>query len=145
MTAVLGACTSSPDEPSVAQPTTSTTGAPTTTAAEQPATTSTGRPGGTKPGRAPTTTAAPRTLDCGTVAFTPQSEDAASQIKATGLSCAEAQSVVRVVGEQTSAGGPAALDAQGYHCVRTGGQEDPLPQAFYECTKGSQKITFVRS
>lgn len=142
LAAVLGACTSSSDEPSVAEPATSTTAAPTTTAEQQ---TSTSRAGGTRPGPAPTTTAAPRTLDCGTVAFTPQSEDAASQIRATGLSCADAQAVVRVVGERTSAGGPAALDAEGYHCVQTGSEEDPLPQASYECTSGSKKITFVRS
>ncbi len=91
------------------------------------------------------TAAAPVTVSCQPVAFTPNSEDAASDIKATGLSCADAEAFVRKAGQQTSSGGPASVDVDGYHCARTRSVEDPLPQAFYECTKGSSKVTFVRS
>jgi len=87
----------------------------------------------------------PGPLRCETVAFTPNSEDAASDVMATGLSCADAEAFVRVAGERTSSGGPQELDISGYHCVRTRSEQDPLPQAFYECTNGSKKVTFVRS
>jgi hypothetical protein len=87
----------------------------------------------------------PGPLRCKTVGFTPNSEDAASDVMATGLSCADAEAFVRVAGERTSSGGPQELDVSGYHCVRTRSEQDPLPQAFYECTNGPKKVTFVRS
>ncbi|MCA1674554.1 MAG: hypothetical protein LC799_20985 [Actinobacteria bacterium] len=91
------------------------------------------------------TTTAPVTVRCGTVGFTPNSEDAASEITATGTSCEEARPFVEMAGRQTSSGGPDELDLSGYHCVRTRSEQDPLPRAFFECTKGSTTITFVRS
>jgi hypothetical protein len=87
----------------------------------------------------------PVTLRCETVGFTPNSEDAASEITATGLSCDEAEAFVRIAGERTSSGGPDRLDVSGFRCVRTGGEEDPLPMSRYECTNGNKKVTFVRS
>ena len=114
---------------------TSPTGAATTTG--QGATTT--RQGAT------TTVRAAATLDCQTVGFTPNSEDAASSIKATGLTCAEAEAFVRVAGPRTSSGGPAQLDVDGYRCVRVRSVQEPLPQAFYECTSGAKKVTFVRT
>jgi len=94
---------------------------------------------------APTTAAATTTLDCKTVGFTPNSEDAASSIKATGLTCAEAEAFVGIAGRQTSSGGPPQVDVEGYRCIRVRSVQDPLPQAFYECTNGARKVTFVRS
>lgn len=85
------------------------------------------------------------TQNCQTIGFTPNSEDAASSVTATGLTCAEAEAFVRVAGRQTSSGGPAQVEVQGYRCVRTRTVQDPLPQAFYECTSGTKKVTFVRS
>lgn len=87
----------------------------------------------------------PVTLRCETVGFTPNSEDAASDITATGLSCDEAEAFVRIAGERTSSGGPDRLDVSGFRCVRTGGEQDPLPTSRYECTNGNEKVTFVRS
>lgn len=92
-----------------------------------------------------TATTTPVTLRCATVGFTPNSEDAASDVTATGLSCRDAEAFVRIAGARTSSGGPAELDVSGYHCVRTRSEQDPLPQAFYECTSGPKKVTFVRS
>lgn len=123
-------------------PTTATTVGPTTTTLAV-TTTLTATTTSTRTGRPTTTTAV--TLRCNTVAFTPNSEDAASDITATGVSCAEAESFVRVAGRQTSSGGPQMVDVSGYHCVRTRSEEDPLPRAFYECVNGPRKITFVRS
>ena len=95
----------------------------------------------------PATTAAtqPATLRCETVGFTPNSEDAASEITATGLSCDEAEAFVRVAGQRTSSGGPDRLDVSGYRCVRTDTEQDPLPLSRYECTNGDKTVTFVRS
>ncbi len=92
-----------------------------------------------------TTAAAAATLDCETVGFTPATEDAASSIQATGVSCEQARSFVREAGAVTSSGGPAQVDVLGYRCVRTRSLEDPIPQAFYECTKGDAKVTYVRT
>lgn len=92
-----------------------------------------------------TVTRPAQTLECDTVAFTPNSEDAASSITATGLTCDEAEDFVRIAGSRTSSGGPAQLDVEGYRCVRVRSTEDPLPQAFYECTSGAKRVTFVRT
>jgi hypothetical protein len=94
---------------------------------------------------ASTTTTQPATLRCKTVGFTPNSEDAASDVTATGLSCADAEAFVRMAGARTSSGGPPQVNVSGYRCVLTRSEEDPLPQAFYECTDGPKKVTFVRS
>jgi Cu-Zn family superoxide dismutase len=121
-------------------------GTTTTTTSSADATTTTGQRVTTTARAGATTTArAAATLDCQTVAFTPNSEDAASSIRATGLSCAEAEAFVRIAGGRTSSGGPAQLDVEGYSCVRTRSVQDPLPQAFYECTSGTKKVTFVRT
>ncbi len=94
---------------------------------------------------ATTNTAPATTLQCAMVGFTPNSEDAASEITATGLSCNEAEAFVRIAGERTSSGGPDRVDVSGYRCVRTGSEQDPLPLSRYECTNGDKKVTFVRS
>ncbi len=109
------------------------------------ATSSTSAPSTTRQAAATSTTRAAQTLDCQPVPFTPNSEDVASSIKATGLTCAEAEAFVRIAGRQTSSGGPAELEVEGYRCVRTRTVQEPLPQASYECTSGTKKITFVRS
>lgn len=137
MLVVLGACGDNGDEAGGGAGTTTTTVVPATTTMPVVTTTSTTT-------RATPTTAAV-TRECTTVGFTPNSEDAASSIKATGLPCAEAEAFVRIAGRRTSAGGPAQLDVEGYHCVRVRSVQEPLPQAFYECSNGSKKVTFVRS
>ena len=125
-------------------------GGPTTTAAAGGATTTTAAGGATTTtaGRGTTTTRAggsAATLNCQTIGFTPASEDAASSVTATGVSCAEAEAFVRIAGQRTSSGGPQSLNVEGYRCVLVRSVQDPLPQAFYECTDGAKKITFVRS
>ena len=120
----LGACGDDDDEPSVpTEPTLMTT----TTILAAP------------------TTASARTRQCESVGFTPNSEDAASDITATGLSCEEARAFVMVAGRQTSSGGPRQVEVQDYDCQRTRFEQEPLPRSFYECANGSRKVTFVRS
>lgn len=116
----------------------------TTTAIE--VTTTTTAATSTQPSVSTTSTSSVRTTaKCRTVGFTPNSEDAASSIEATGLSCDEAEAFVRIAGRRTSSGGPQELDVEGFHCERTRTEQEPLPQAFYECTSGTKKVTFVRS
>lgn len=87
----------------------------------------------------------PASAKCTTVGFTPQSEDAASSIVATGLSCDEAESFLRRLGPSVGTNGPARIEREGFQCVLTRHQDEPLPQGFYECTSGPKRITFVRS
>jgi hypothetical protein len=85
-------------------------------------------------------------LECGMVGFTPNSEDAASEITVTtGTSCDTARAFVEVAGHQTSSGGPDEVVVDGYRCVRTEAAEDPLPRSNYRCTRGTTVITFVRT
>lgn len=90
---------------------------------------------------------APQTvLRCGMVGFTPNSEDAASDITVTaGTSCDAARAFVEQAGQRTSSGGPDEVVVDGYRCVRTATTEDPLPRSDYRCTKGTTVITFVRT
>lgn len=125
---LLGGC-GDDDDPDDA--TTTTTSSAVTTSAAAPLTTS--------------TSPVAATAKCQSVPFTPNSEDLASDIEATGLSCDEAEAFVGVAGKRTSSGGPAELDVQGFHCERTRTEEDPLPRAYYECISGTKKVTFVRS
>ena len=92
---------------------------------------------------ASTTTAPPVTLKCQSIGFTPNTEDGAFDVMATGLSCADAEAFVRIAGARTSSGGPQSLSVEGYRCVLTRSEQEPLPQAFYDCTSGSRKVTFV--
>jgi hypothetical protein len=109
---------------------------PPTTATAVPATTTT---------VASTTTTAPA---CANVSFSSNSTDRASEIRATGLSCAEAEALVAKVGPQVSGdGGPARVEADGFACVRTSarsGDHGP-PSSIFECTSGARKVTFVRT
>lgn len=89
--------------------------------------------------------APPEAAECTTVGFTPQTEDAASSIVAYGLSCDDAEDFVRRVGPSVSPNGPARIELDGWECLLTRHEEEPLPQGFYECTSGSKRITFVRS
>ena len=118
-----------------------------TTTTTEASSTPTTRAGSTTTTRAGSTTTARAagTLDCQTIGFTPNSEDAASSVKATGLSCAEAEAFVRIAGRQTSSGGPPQVDVEGYRCVRVRSTQEPIPQAFYECTSGNKKVTFTRT
>jgi hypothetical protein len=109
--------------------------APTTAAAVPAATTTVAQP----------TTTTPR---CADVGFSANSDDVASEIKATGLSCADAEALVRKVGPQVSAvGGPSPVSADGFVCTRTSahsGDHGP-PSSTFECISGTTKVAFVRT
>jgi hypothetical protein len=98
----------------------------------------------------PTTAAAPATTapTCTNVTFSSNPDDRASDIKATGLSCAEAEALVRTVGPQLKGdGGPSRVEADGFVCARLSaraGDHGP-PSAFFECASGTKKVTFIRT
>ncbi len=94
-----------------------------------------------------TASAPPATARCQDVGFTPNSDDLAADIVADGLSCAEAEAVVRRVGEPLGPlNGAAQGEADGFTCRRTSQTEGRgLPVATFECTRGSQRITFERT
>ena len=97
---------------------------------------------------APTTIGIPTSGQCADQNFTPNSEDIAGDIVATGLSCAEAEAFVRQVGPLVGATGvPANIEVGGFACVRTNQNDGQrgIPSADYECTNGDRKVTFHRT
>ena len=83
---------------------------------------------------------------CPDVGFAANSDNVASGILATGLSCVEAEALVRKVGVQArSVGGPARVEVDGFVCVRTAESDRGLPSSDFECTSGSKKVTFRRT
>jgi hypothetical protein len=88
----------------------------------------------------------PASASCQDVAFSPASDNLASSIVAHGLACDEAEAVVRDVGGPLGpVNGAPRGEAGGFTCERTGETDAGLPSATYECTRGSQRITFVRT
>lgn len=75
-------------------------------------------------------------------------EDTASNIQATGLSCADAEAFVRAAGVQMrSPNDPARVESGGYVCNRTSlrsGDHGPA-LATFECVSGPAKVTFQRA
>ncbi|MFN2502697.1 MAG: hypothetical protein ABR540_00390 [Acidimicrobiales bacterium] len=94
-----------------------------------------------------TSSAPPAVGECQDVGFAANSDNVAGDIVAYGLSCEEAESVVRSVGGPLGpVNGAPRGEAEGFTCVRTGQEEGRgLPSASYECTRGSQRITFTRT
>jgi hypothetical protein len=123
----------------------SQTAAPTTTAA--PGTTAAPSTTSTTIARTTSTTvrSTQGTVRCSSVGFTPNSDNVASEIVATGLSCTEAEALVRAVGGPLGPGGPERASANGFTCVLTGRSSEGLESATYECTNGARKVTFRRT
>jgi hypothetical protein len=83
---------------------------------------------------------------CADVAFAPNSDNLAGSIVATGLTCAEAEGLVRKVGVQVGAvGGPSRVEVDGFTCIRTAENDRGLPSSDFECTNGTKVVTFNRT
>lgn len=88
-----------------------------------------------------TTTAGP----CADVAFAPNSDNLAVEIRAAGVGCVEAEALVRKTGTQVrSVGGPSRVETDGWVCVRTSQSDQGLPSSEFECVSGSKKVVFRR-
>jgi hypothetical protein len=134
-TLVLTACGGGDQTTSAgAQATTPATGGAPTTAATLPASTAV----------APTT-AAP---SCPDVSFSSNPEDVATNITGTGVSCADAQTLVRAVGPQIAlTESPTQVATNGFTCTRTSlrsGDHGPA-LATFDCTNGPMKVDFTRA
>ncbi len=90
--------------------------------------------------------AAPPVGYCHKVEFSPASNNLAVDIRAYGVPCEEAEAVVREVGGPLGPiNGDPQGEARGFTCVRIAEDETYLPSATYECTRGGERITFVRT
>jgi hypothetical protein len=98
-----------------------------------------------------TTTVAPTSataLLCPDVVLSSGPTDLANQIKAIGVSCAQAAALVAKVGPQvTPAGSPSQVESDGFVCRPAGtlGTDHGPPSAVFDCTNGAMKVGFVRS
>lgn len=93
-----------------------------------------------------TESAPPATARCKNVGFAPNSDNLASDIVAYGVSCQEAEAVVREVGGPLGPiNGAPRGEAGGFTCVRISQSDSGLPSAEYTCTRGGQRITFTRT
>jgi hypothetical protein len=76
---------------------------------------------------------------CGSVPFTPQSDDLAAGITAVGVSCRTARRFVR------DSDGRPGRTYRGYTCVRRSvDRPDSLAYTRYRCTSGSKLIRWKR-
>jgi hypothetical protein len=99
---------------------------------------------------APTTVAPSSTkaVSCADMTLSTGPTDLASEIKAVGLSCADAAALIGKVGPQvTPAGGPPRVESDGFVCVPQGsrGTDHGPPSAIFQCTSGAMLVSFVRS
>lgn len=89
--------------------------------------------------------AEPVTARCNDIGFAPNSDNLASDIVATNMTCAEADALIRKVGGPLGPiNGPERAEADGFTCIRVSQSDSRLPTATYECTNGAQKVVFVR-
>ena len=76
--------------------------------------------------------------NCGHIAFTPNSDDIATRIRAEGVTCRTARRFVRAVD------GHAPRRFRGYRCTRKE-LDTALTQWRYRCTDGGKLIRWVKS
>ena len=93
----------------------------------------------------PATSAPP--ADCGSIGFTPNSEDAASAIVAENMTCEEARALVQTVGAALGAvSGPDMFESGNFVCLRTARDESVLPTSTFQCTSsGGRRVSFIRT
>jgi hypothetical protein len=85
-----------------------------------------------------------KAVRCGDVAFTPQSDDGAFNIVATGVSCEGARRVAALTRNRRHAD-PLSYEADGFSCTGTRVPNDGLPSVDWRCTRNGDTITFTRS
>ena len=83
--------------------------------------------------------------NCGLVAFTPNSDDGAFEIRARGVGCATARKVARASRDVAIRSRPLPrFAAEGFECAGTP-TDDALPGTAYRCTRGDAVVTFTRN
>lgn len=82
---------------------------------------------------------------CGDVHFDASSDNAAWEISATGVSCADAVALVkRVAQEHNFVSGPRQFTTDGWACTVTT-TEDGMPQGAYGCRKGAALVSWDKT
>lgn len=76
---------------------------------------------------------------CGDVAYTPNTDHGAFNIRAYGTSCETARAVAR-----DAEGEPRSFSTRGYQCVGVV-KDNGLKRTEFECRRGDRRITFSRS
>lgn len=95
---------------------------------------------------APETTTAPTTtVSCPNIGLEAGSDNAASSIRSTGVSCADASKLVRTVAAgHNFYSGPRAFSMGGYNCTVVT-DDTGLPKGNYTCTAGSKRVTWTKT
>lgn len=81
---------------------------------------------------------------CGDVAFTPQTDDGAFGIRASGTDCATARTVARATRDRDP-GDPLAFTVAGFRCAGTRTPDAVLPGVDWRCRSGERVVTFTRN
>jgi hypothetical protein len=129
--------------PESSDPSTSEPSAPAGSPSSAPSGTS-----GTTPTTSTTSTQPPaaRPIACGDIAFSPNSDDMATNIVATGVSCAEATDLVRTVrGQHNFVDGPRAFTAAGWACTVSTDTASPVPVGHYRCSRGDSSVSWDKT
>jgi hypothetical protein len=122
----------SSDEPSPAEPSTPETSTPSS-------------PGTTTSGASTTTTSTPTSVGCGDIVFSPSSDEMATGIVATGVTCTEATALVRTVRDQHNfVSGPRSFTAAGWACTVVT-EDVSIPVGHYSCARGDAEVTWDRT
>ena len=82
--------------------------------------------------------------NCGDVGFTPQTDDGAFNIVATGVSCERARRVAAITRNRRYAD-PLSYEADGFSCTGARVPNDGLPGVNWRCTRSGDTITFTRN
>lgn len=88
---------------------------------------------------------APSTVTCPDIGFTPNTEDMASGIRATGTDCIEASALIRrAKAEHNFYSGPRAFELDGWRCTVVT-DETELPVGHYSCVSGPKVVTWEKT
>lgn len=82
--------------------------------------------------------------NCGDVGFTPQTDDGAFNIVATGVSCSGARRVAAMTRNRRYTD-PLSYEADGFSCTGTRVPSGELPGVAWRCTRDGDTITFTRN
>jgi hypothetical protein len=120
---------------------TSTTPSSTTTATPTPTPTATP----TADPTTPTEATPPTTASCPIVVFTPNSGDGAFRVRATGLSCDAAESLLRDIDAAAGSPPPPTITVSGWTCTSTR-IPDPAGALVHDwdCRKNDHRVTWQR-
>lgn len=97
-------------------------------------------PAGTGTTAAPTTATATGPQDCGQVVFTPNSDNGAFAVQATGVSCETARAVAAAAENRSG-----SYAAEGFDCKGIADETAALASTAWTCTNDGARITFATS